>query len=218
MNLLRYTLLFIFFFTVISLNTSAQSVTKGQFTFEPYYGFPNFGEVHYDIYSDEAGYDNFIKRGPWGIRLEYMVDEKLGFTFNGIHNSYRAIDNNTYEYFDENDNKVYTTYYHSTKVDRLRVQFGLNYHLETLSSSFDNYFGLAVGTNHRRFRYDFDDDPFFDEIEDEFTTILPISMRISYGARYFFSDNIGLNGEVGLGGPLVSIGLSIRFVNYAYAP
>jgi hypothetical protein len=41
--------------------------------------------------------------------------------------------------------------------------------------------------------------------------LLPFSMRLCTGIRYYFSDNIGANMELGLGGPLVSLGLSLKF-------
>ena len=39
----------------------------------------------------------------------------------------------------------------------------------------------------------------------------PFSMRVCLGGRYFFTENYGLVGEIGLGGALVRAGLSIKF-------
>lgn len=41
-------------------------------------------------------------------------------------------------------------------------------------------------------------------------SLLPISMRLCTGIRYYFTPNIGLNAEIGVGGPIVSGGLSIK--------
>ena len=40
--------------------------------------------------------------------------------------------------------------------------------------------------------------------------ILPFSLRLCYGYHYFFNYNWGIHGEVGLGGPLLSLGLSYK--------
>jgi hypothetical protein len=40
---------------------------------------------------------------------------------------------------------------------------------------------------------------------------LPFSVRVCLGGRYFFNENYGLVGEIGLGGALLRGGLSIKF-------
>jgi hypothetical protein len=39
----------------------------------------------------------------------------------------------------------------------------------------------------------------------------PVSARVCLGGRYYFSQFIGLVGEVGLGGPLLSLGLALKY-------
>jgi hypothetical protein len=40
---------------------------------------------------------------------------------------------------------------------------------------------------------------------------IPISMRTCWGFRYYFSKFVGMNFEIGIGGPLISTGVSSRF-------
>jgi hypothetical protein len=35
-------------------------------------------------------------------------------------------------------------------------------------------------------------------------------MKLAIGVHYYFNETIGINTEVGLGGPLISAGLSVK--------
>ena len=209
--------LLIFNTWIYSNKINAQVLFENNITIEPYYGFPNFGQAYHEIILYETNYDSDIKIGPWGVKIEYMAQENIGITLDAMHNSFESLNRRVYESFDDDGNIIYSTHYHSTKSDRLRVQLGINYHFETSIRNIDSYMGIALGSNHRRIKYDYDNDPFYiDMNEYEMVTILPLSMRMRYGARYFLTDNIGINGEIGMGGPLISIGLTIRFLSTPY--
>ena len=209
---LSWQLIFLTMFFFSSFGTATSQVLyQGNVVVDTYYGFPNFGKAFLNLLIDSPA-NNIKGIGPWGVRLEYMLGEEFGITLNAIHNSFTSTDRITYDEFGDNDEIVYTTYYHSLKMDRLRVQLGMNYHFGFDNPLLDTYIGIAAGTNHRRMRYDFDNDPAFDgmPLEDN-GVLIPVSMRLSAGGRYFFSDNIGVNFEIGLGGPLLSAGFSLRF-------
>ena len=40
---------------------------------------------------------------------------------------------------------------------------------------------------------------------------IPLSVRVGLGMNYFFTENIGMNLEFGLGGPLIQGGLALAF-------
>ena len=40
--------------------------------------------------------------------------------------------------------------------------------------------------------------------------LIPVSARIALGMRYYFNNNIGINSELGIGGPMLSVGVSVR--------
>lgn len=42
------------------------------------------------------------------------------------------------------------------------------------------------------------------------STLIPVSARICTGLRYYFSPNVGVNMELGLGGPMISAGISCK--------
>ena len=96
-------------------------------------------------------------------------------------------------------------------MQRVRAQLRFNYHFNITNPALDSYIGVGAGTNNR-FRatlengVDITDNDGLSNF-----TLLPFSLRIAAGLRYYFTDNIGLNTEIGLGGPIVSAGLSIKF-------
>jgi outer membrane protein W len=95
-------------------------------------------------------------------------------------------------------------------MQRVRAQVRLNYHFDISSPNFDSYIGVGAGTNNR-FRKTLENGVDITENDGLANfTLLPVSMRIALGARYYFTDNIGLNMEIGLGGPVLSGGLSIK--------
>ncbi len=85
----------------------------------------------------------------------------------------------------------------------------INYHFNITSPAFDSYIGVGAGTNNR-FRTTTENGVEIEGNGLEDFTLLPFSIRLCAGARYYFSDNFGVNTEIGIGGPLISLGLSIK--------
>ena len=183
----------------------SQINAKGSVIVDAYYGFPNFGKAFLSsIESNSAGVST-TAIGPCGARAEYMVADKFGIGADFIYNSMSA----SYQIDSLNaDQTIYKSYDSKLAMQRYRVQLRMNYHFLT-EDKVDAYVGFGAGTNIRRYVYK-TDMPNADEFS-EAGSLLPFSMRIALGVRYYFTNNIGLNSEIGLGGPLVSLGLSVRF-------
>ena len=183
----------------------SQINAKGSVFVDAYYGFPNFGKAFLSsIESNSAGVST-TAIGPCGARAEYMVADKFGIGADFIYNSMSA----SYQIDSLNaDQTIYKSYDSKLAMQRYRVQLRMNYHFLT-EDKVDAYVGFGAGTNIRRYVYK-TDMPNADEFS-EAGSLLPFSMRIALGVRYYFTNNIGLNSEIGLGGPLVSLGLSVRF-------
>ena len=141
-----------------------------------------------------------------GIMVTSKVNEKFSI---GLDLMYGSASVN----FDKNDtlfvNGQWT--YPSTNYDitkrRLRVQFRFNKHFGN-DVNFDQYVGFGVGGN-KRWRKEY--------VNDTLTTLdtsdpaFPISMRICYGFQYYPIYNLGIGGEVGLGGPFLQVTATYRF-------
>lgn len=195
----------------VSSLTIAQALRQGNFIIDPYYGFPNFGK---SLVSGAAAEGTSVKGiGPWGLRMEYMAGDQFGLTLDGIHNSagteYRETPNTVR---DENGNQVAndTEYEYKAMMNRLRIQVGFNYHFNFSDPQLDAYFGVAAGSNKRYWSVSTTEPNSNFENETVEGTLLPVSMRLRFGGRYYFSENVGMNMELGLGGPILSAGLSIK--------
>ena len=203
MKKIAFTLLLL----VSSSSVFSQAVSTGNFIFDAYYGAPNFGKSFFQTIEDAAGTQNFTATGigPLGLRGEYMIGETFGLGFDVIYNS----NNIKYNQIDSFNTTVINDY--ERTMNRLRVQMRFNFHFNVTNPNLDAYFGVAAGTNTRFRKYYVNG---IESTNDSFTgsgTLIPFSMRVCTGMRYYFNQNFGLNAEIGLGGPLISGGLSVKF-------
>jgi hypothetical protein len=139
-----------------------------------------------------------------GVCAEYMVTDEIGIGIDFIYNrqGFSASDPNN---IDAMGNLI--TYNYKLTRERTRIHFRFNYHF-TKDENFDAYLGIGAGNNSRKNSITSNDPYFTDEInEDE---LLPFSMRLCLGGRYFFTEKYGLVGEIGLGGALLRLGISIK--------
>jgi hypothetical protein len=200
------------FFSISSVTCFSQ-VNQGSFVIDPYYGFPNFGKNFASAFENSSTSSLEVKGiGPIGLRSEYVLSDKFGVGFDVIYNSYDIRYTNVDSLYD-GVTGTYTTVSSNNRntMQRLRVQARFNYHFETSNPQLDTYFGLGAGTNNR-FRKAYENGiEIDDETELSNFTLLPFSLRVCAGLRYYFTDNIGVNMELGLGGPFISGGISMRF-------
>ena len=192
----------------IGFNSSAYGqVEEGNIIIDPYYGYPNFGRSFFDLFVDENNIDGVQLNafGPAGLRAEYMLADNFGmgidFIYNGVSGSGTIDSLNT-------DGTTFASYDTKLYMRRFRIQLRANYHF-VQTGSLDAYVGFGAGTNFRQIGIKTD----YPNVDDESigATLIPVSARIALGARYYFTDNIGFNTELGLGGPLLSLGVSLKF-------
>lgn len=201
----------------IGMKSHAQANFTGNVIIDPYYGFPNFGKSFASNFESSNSSDFKVKGlGPLGLRAEYMVADRMGVGIDVIYNSYdlEYLNTQTDSVYDGNTNSwmtTTTTTNNEYSMQRLRVQARFNYHFDVSNPMLDAYFGVGAGTN-KRYRKAYENGV---EVNDETDlgnfTLLPVSIRICTGFRYYFSQNFGINAELGLGGPLISAGISARF-------
>lgn len=203
-----------FFMLTISFSTLgfSQAMQKGDVTIEPYYGFPNFGKHFAGLAAPED--INVTGLGPWGVRMGFLPTESFSITFDFIHNSFGDNYTEVYTEWDEDDNLITQEYIHRVRMNRYRFLVGFNYHFE-IDTETDAYIGFAGGSNRRIESLDPGGDPNVEPINDE-VAISPVAFRLRLGGRYFFTPNVAGSVELGLGGPLVSLGIIIRPFNSSY--
>lgn len=191
-----------------TLNQAKAQVEKGNVIVDLYYGGPNFGkklanglEVNGEPVLSTVDIGGI---GPLGFRAEYMLADKIGlgvdFIFNSTTLSFDADSTRT-------DGSIYDTYAVKSSMRRIRVQARFNYHF-VQTDNLDAYFGVGAGSNTRVWSVKTD---FPNYTDSNSGTLLPVSMRVCVGLRYYFTQNIGVSGEIGLGGPVLSAGLSLKF-------
>jgi hypothetical protein len=178
---------------------------------DSYLGFPNFGKVLISSNIENDVVSKLSGLAPSGFRFEYMVKDNLGVgvdaIFNNIHATYKQFDTIS---LDQTETVTITTI--DAIMKRTRIQFRLNYHLDGVNPHFDSYLGFGLGTNRRTFRATKNGVNNATEFEETLGLIsVPFSMRVCVGSRYYISRNIGIVGEFGFGGPLISLGLSLKY-------
>lgn len=187
-----------------------QAAEQGNIIIDPYYGFPNFGKSLAETTAEGLSDVNITGYGPTGLRVEYLLGDQFGIGVDAIFNGFgvEGTSRDTVGY-DVNANPVVETYTARATMNRMRIQARFNYHFDLSSPDLDIYMGLGAGTNIRKYKYE------EDGVENPDQTIsgslIPVSFRFATGMRYYFTDNIGLNAELGLGGPVISAGLSFKF-------
>jgi hypothetical protein len=215
---MRKTILTIVGAMALTSSLFGQANTQGSIIVDPYYGFPNFGKSFYSSLESTSSNFKATGIGPCGLRAEYMISDKIGTGFDFIYNSnkttYSSVDTTlVYNSGTATYTNVYTTNSYERTMQRIRVQARINFHFDISNPNLDAYFGVGVGTNNRYRKYYQNGT----QITDDATTtagkltLMPVSMRICTGLRYYFAPNIGVNLELGLGGPMISAGASVRF-------
>lgn len=169
---------------------SDNCIKNGDFMIDASYGWPYFNAL---FLTAATGYQRVRNTNHIGGRAEYMVSDNLGI---GAEFTYADV---SIRYQDG-----LTGNYYNAGILKVRALARINYHFGT-SKNFDPYVGGGIGYKHSRV---------YDQgsgADDEFLLPFPVSTRLALGARFFFDDTFGLNAEIGLGGPLVAAGLTVKF-------
>ena len=187
-----------------------QASFQGNHSFELYGGGPNF--LKFDFFGLGPNSTSMIGTRsipPSGLRYAYMITNDVSVGIDVMYNSYRESYSSSDTVFVNNE----WTYIPSNYTDlrsRLRVQARFNFLLPSSSPNVDSYIGLAVGTNNR-WEKQWKNDSINYSYNSADLVSVPVSARLCYGFRYFFSYNSALGAEVGVGGPLFSVQYTYKF-------
>jgi len=202
---------------MLVFNAAGQANTKWNMVNDPYYGFPNYTSLFPGLKSsilgavkDDENISNIHSRGsgPTGLRTEFFLNNWFGMGVDAIYSGSSV----TYDRLDSVVDGISYTNNYERKMSRVRIQARFNFHFPVKKKRLDMYAGIGIGSN-AKYRSTFVNGV---KTEDKsgfwngFPTI-PISMRTCWGFRYYFSKFVGMNFELGIGGPLISTGVSSRF-------
>ena len=183
----------------LSKNVNAQALEQGQSEIDVYYGGVSFGKALWLELGGEDATAKFL--GVMGLKYEYMVSDKMGV---GAEFNYTDMQLD----WSDTDSASGTKYEYNIQRTVIRFMPRFNIHFGS-SESFDGYFGVAAGYRSAKSTYS-DNNP--NNTDESIASLNPMALRLALGGRYFFTDNIGLHMEFGIGGGmLLHGGLSIKF-------
>ena len=128
-----------------------------------------------------------------------MLSDKIGL---GLDANYT----NTFVDYNQNTtdaNGDPATYNYKVGRSVIRAMVRMNVHFAT-SDVLDPYFNIGAGYRTSSFYFD-SSDPNYDASSVSYNFI-PFAMRVGAGLRYYFTDNLGINVEVGFGGGSLAAG------------
>lgn len=172
-------------------SSSGNCVEEGTIIIDAFYGYPYLaGAVLKSATTNRIG--DVRNTNHLGVKAEYMVSEKIGL---GIEYTYADV---SLTYTDS------TLREYKAGIKKSRILGKLNFHFAT-TESIDPYFTVGAGLKNTTI---YDNGSGVNSIS---INIVPVAVRIGVGVRYFFTDVVGVNAEVGLGGPLMQGGVSFKF-------
>lgn len=200
---------------ICSFLTFTQTNPKeGDVLINPYYGAPNFGKTlaknaNININGQEviAANETASGIGPVGVRGGYMINDNVFFGLDFIYNDF-SLD---YRYSHVNDQGNEQIYYGTIEMKRVRVHARFNYMFNTSSFVFKPYVGLGFGFNGRFLSVVDNGQEIVEELVSGIPiNIIPFSGRLAFGSNFYLTNHVAINAELGLGGPLVSAGLTFN--------
>ena len=190
-------------------NVSAQALSQGTILVDAYYGFPNlYKTILSSTYESLGDNYNVTGYGPVGVRGEYLMSEKVGvgidFGMNSLGVSYDYTGSTM-----DTATQTYPTYSDEISTTKIGVMVTLNYHIVN-TDKVDFYFVAGAGYKNRSWKYESTDPNY--ESTTVSGTLIPVAARIGIGTRFWFTDNIGANVDLGFGhSGLLNAGLSFKF-------
>lgn len=170
---------------------SGNCVEEGTIIIDAFYGYPYVaGAVLKSAFTNRIG--EVRNTNHFGVKAEYMVSEKIGL---GIEYTYADA---SLTYTDS------TLREYEAGIKKSRFLGKLNFHFAT-TESIDPYFTVGAGVKNTTI---YNNGSRTNSIS---INVVPVAVRIGVGLHYFFTDVVGVNAEVGIGGPVMQAGVSFKF-------
>jgi len=196
---------------VLTISTSSFAQTpvgQGNVIIDPYVGFMQSNIMRSEP-SDVNEITNWKLNGgqmAYGGRVEYMVADNFGI---GVDVNY-VKSGSQYDYLGTDSLGATTSYHWDYTATKLRAMLRMNYHFVS-NDRVDAYTGFAIGYKHLNRTWTIEDPNDSSDLEQD-KALIPMAARLALGTRIYFTDNIGMMIELGLGGGTpIQIGLSAKF-------
>jgi hypothetical protein len=198
-------LFFLTLMTLFSFKVQAQESYKGDVLVSAYCGLPNTLRLNLAATENIPSDARFSGLSPFGVRGVMKVNNNVSIGFDVIYGFAKAQYSITDSLF-VNGQWVSETNEYSISKRRLRPQFRINKHFVS-KNNLDHYVGFAVGGNSR-WTKEYVNNVLVTKNTKE--SAIGLSMRVCYGFSYSLTHNIGLGGEIGLGGPLLQMAVTYK--------
>ena len=213
-NLFKPFIVLSFFIQTLKAQTNSQKViNKGDVTATAYFGFPNRLPTALksayklnDHTNDQLDIKNSV---PLGLTISYFVNSALAI---GGEISYERtqIKWRENETMMGNDSTIISYSHHYTlNASKVRLLIILNYHFAIREHS-DLYFGFGLGYSHSKTNLDIEF-PHTSSYSNVPPCFFPVSTRTKVGVNYYLTKKVAINAEIGIGGPLLSMGITGNF-------
>ncbi len=200
------------------LPRSADAQVSNRFGIQVYTGGPSLLKLAVGIssaYQDKVEYNGFPGVGG-AISFKFNRWISLRADLYYKHSQLEMDINDNAFYNELNDkwgivlNGIDPFGHYSLALPRYRGNIIADFHFLKDESQSDLYCSLGFGYNRMKPRLLIDNKP-VSIINEVGTLSLPFAYRLSLGYTHYFGSTIGLYGEIGIGGPLVSVGMKVRF-------
>jgi len=173
-------------------NTDNFCVKKDDIIIDAFYGWPYFNGILLQSISNSNNLSSVRNTNHLGGKVEFMLTDEIGlggeFTWADASIRYQSTTTGLYE---------------TAGVNKIRILARFNYHFAA-TRTIDPYGSIGLGYK-RTTLYDSS----VNGINETFN-LIPISFKMAVGMRVYLTDLVGLNFELGLGGPLLTGGLNIK--------
>ena len=171
------------------------------------YGIPNIGKSILNAFKGNGGY-SVTGFGPIHIKGEYGLSDKISLGVSVNYVSFGAA------YDDPYDDAAGISHPATSgwDVKSLSILARMNVHFGT-NDKMDPYFGVGAGYKNTTWTFHTTNPNYSNGTEamPTISSIIPVGFETSIGLRYYFTDNIGIYGEVGLTKSLLQGGLAVKF-------
>jgi hypothetical protein len=187
----------------LSLNTAqAQIYPKGTTNFSVGYGAFSYGNFILNLITKDLKDVNIQKTGPLYIKGEYAVADN--FTL-GLNVNYSTVASG----FKLDSIQYLGSYKGDFSLRSTSIIGRANY---TIPFAEDKAgFMVGGGLGYRAARLSYTDDNPKTPVDGGFSFPLPITFELTFGLRYYFTQNIGLYTEFGLTRSILQGGITARF-------
>ncbi len=190
-------------FLISSFVANAQAFPEGSNSISLGYGgvtFMSSISKNFDDYADVK----YAGMGPIFFKYEHAMTDNIGL---GLNVAY-AENEWAYNYSSTDANGNAVSYKETTSRSTYSILARFNYHIGA-SEKFDPYLGFGMGYRNATWKYDTTNPDGTTNVD--ISGLMPFGMELTIGARYFFTENIGLYAEVGAAKSVVQGGLAVKF-------